>query len=327
MGNVIELLRRGNPKPGESLLGFVLRLTEQNGYKSPSLILKSAGIKPEQLSQTCSFLFNPNTNLEPLAKVTGASFSDLIPLTYPHVESSSPTPLYLFYNAPLPHLMFRARRPAICPRCLLETGYCRRIWDLLFVTNCPIHKCMLIDVCPNCKKHISWVRSSVSECSCKFDWRRITYKQIEEAESKGSWHIYLLCGLLKSKPNGRHLKKPDFLTRLDLQGFIQAMLFIVSRCSGLIGPKRGKLKGKQIHELHIWVVNAFTILENWSDQFHAFLDWYYFSENNLLFGLPDLRSLLRKKRKNIQTNFYNEFSSSQLEFLRKEIKPRMKRLI
>jgi hypothetical protein len=65
-------------------------------------------------------------------------------------------------------------RPRICPACLQERPIWWAVWDLGLVTACPIHRCLLLNECPACKKKLSWRRPAVHECHCGLDFRTVT---------------------------------------------------------------------------------------------------------------------------------------------------------
>ncbi|MBW9335670.1 hypothetical protein FEE59_19335 [Herbaspirillum sp. RU 5E] len=69
--------------------------------------------------------------------------------------------------------LIRPLRPQICILCLTEIGYCRLAWDLQFVCVCPVHLCALIDQCPNCGRHIQWMRPLLHQCNCGLPWHKI----------------------------------------------------------------------------------------------------------------------------------------------------------
>lgn len=318
MSGTIKLLSTSRPKADENLFGYIIRLTERNGYDTPSWILNSARLNDQQLCQTGALLFKSHQNLKILAQLARVNLSDLVPLTYPRVTAPISTPLHLFFGASLPQCVIRARYPQICPKCLLETGHCHRIWDLIFVTTCPVHRCMLIDVCPNCDSRITWLRNSVSICRCKFDWK-FYYQPVKESELKVVQQIYRLCGVSTSGWDKIYLKNNNPLIDLDLQGFVQAMLVIITRYTGLLGSKRGKLRGKPTSQLHPLIVNAFSIFENWPDQFYLFFDWCRHGERDLASVPRELKATRRRGTNEIGESFYKGFSASQFDFLREAI--------
>lgn len=60
--------------------------------------------------------------------------------------------------------------PRYCPLCFErdEIPYYRRIWQLLFVTLCPVHKIVLVATCPTCEAPIEYWKTTwrQSVCSC-----------------------------------------------------------------------------------------------------------------------------------------------------------------
>jgi hypothetical protein len=317
-----KLLIKGSPESDESLLGFVLRLTEENGYESPTWILKSAGLDPRPLSHTCSSLFKSNEKFELLAQVTGASVSDLIRLTYPRIELPGSAPRYLFFGSPLPQFVIRAIRPKICPRCLLETGYCRRIWDLLFVTVCPIHECALIDVCPNCKRRLSWIRSNVSVCLCNYDWRKSPRQPIKKSELIITRHIYQLCGLPIPEYCALSVNSRNPILALNLQSFVMALLFILTRYAGITAGGRESLGGKggkQNSELHILCKKAFSFFEEWPERFYLFLDLCRIDSTTSFEPSHGLKSWLYRGNMEIHVNLYKELQAEQYFFMKKAV--------
>ena len=301
-------------------MGYVMRLTEQNGYETPSRILKSAGLNYEQLSQSCSFLFKSSENFELLAQATSVSLSDLVSLTYPRADPSSSTPLFLFFGLPVPQYVLRPVRPKVCPSCLLETGYCRRIWDLLLVTTCPMHKRMLIDICPNCKQCITWIRNGVSICRCKFDWRESPSQPVEESELKVAGYVHRLCGLSTHLDDALLSSKRNPLFTLDLRNFISVMIFITGQYQGIssmTGKRFSGKGGKQNAELHALFMKAFSVFEDWPDQYYSFLDWRRTQKENALSFHLQVKSGLCKDFGRFYTNLYDRLSAGEFDFMRR----------
>ena len=68
--------------------------------------------------------------------------------------------------------------PRVCPGCLRERPVWWGIWDLGLVCVCPIHRCLLGNCCPSCRRKLRWQRPAVHECSCRFDLRKIATKAV-----------------------------------------------------------------------------------------------------------------------------------------------------
>ena len=65
---------------------------------------------------------------------------------------------------PLPYLLDYTLR--LCPACLNEQPYHRRIWDLRHVERCPRHRTPLLTHCPDCNGVLRWSRWSLTACHC-----------------------------------------------------------------------------------------------------------------------------------------------------------------
>jgi hypothetical protein len=153
----LRLLRTPAPYSGESFLGYLLRLTEENSYDSLRWIPERAGLKVYPDQGRWADLWRPHPRLSLLREITGLSEAEMESLR----------------ERLAPGCLVRWKAPKVCPSCLREKSWCRKAWDVLPFTACPLHRVTLIDSCPNCRRAISWARKSVSVCRCGYDWRRV----------------------------------------------------------------------------------------------------------------------------------------------------------
>lgn len=56
--------------------------------------------------------------------------------------------------------------PRICFQCLKAQGHCPAVWDFSLSTACAKHETVLLDICPNCTRTISWNRPAPAVCNC-----------------------------------------------------------------------------------------------------------------------------------------------------------------
>ena len=324
--DTIKLLRRDSPRPDESLMGYILRLTELNGYETPSWIMKSAGLDYSQLRQTCSLLFQPPENLCQLAEVAGITVPELAPLMYSHVSSPGATPLFSFCGAPVPKYVLRPARPKVCPHCLSATGYCRRIWDLLPLTTCLYHECLLIDQCPECEWRITWIRNGVSICrSCGLDLRESPIKRVKDSELELARHIHRLCDL----PAAGGAASPDEHKRSQLLGLslgdlLSILLFTASLFNGpdQLWPWRYSLPvdgGWNNEESHSSLLKAYSVFEDWPEGYYSFLHWMRPERGNASGSQPS-RHKRRKDLEKIRHALSTKLSASQFDFMREAFK-------
>ena len=269
----MKLLITPKPKKDESFTSYIVRLTESNGYDTPSWIFSLSGIDYMELQWKFTFVFSRSERLKTLAKLTGSKLDDLLSLLYlpakllnsPQVDHE-----YNFYGALLNRSIIRPHCPKVCPKCLIESGYSLRVWDCSLVTACPIHKCMLIDTCPACNRRVRCVRNKLSTCSCGCDWRETPTTVLPGAELAVSRRVYQLCGVISPR-DVASVNSP--LYTLGIRDFALVITFI----AGLYGklawatgrPSRSiKLRNKELHALF---TKAFKVFENWPLNFHQFL--------------------------------------------------------
>ena len=298
----------------ESFMGYVLRLTEQNVYETPSWVLKLAGLDYKQLRRSCAFVFKPESAAG-LAQVTDVGATELARLTYPPVVARDGNSLYRFFGQPLPQYALRPTQPKVCPQCLAETAHCRRVWEFSLVTACPRHGCLLIDKCPKCKAPISWLRDSLCVCPCKFDWRKARVNRLEENELALACHIHSLCGLDGNAPPNSGGRNPALA--LELQDLISAVSFIAGQYQGLL-----TVTGKQLArcsrnvELHALYARAFAVFEDWPINFYRFLDWRRSQAGNILPSHRSLATGLCKDFGKFHTGLFRKLPGQQFDFMR-----------
>lgn len=158
-----QLLVRPSPLAGESLAGYLLRVAEENGYRSGNWMLK------QWLNVYRDRLFDPK-NLAVLSHFTGQSERTLCDLAYLLDESRDGRYFHYFGHS----FYFRCMKtqdPALCPLCLAETPATHGFWELNQVAVCPLHGIRLIDQCRQCGKLVKWDRRRVCYCNCGFDYR------------------------------------------------------------------------------------------------------------------------------------------------------------
>jgi hypothetical protein len=223
-----SLLIRKRPQDDESLWGYLIRLTEDNCYEDISWILSLAGIKGNRHSGTSSrHFFTSENKLFTLSKLIGITTDKLMSMTYPPAGPEVYLKEHLFFDNPVPRLMIRVFSPKICPNCLAESNYIRRIWDYLLITACPVHYCLLVTTCQKCQRKIDARRCKVSECDCGFDWRDSRPTILKEGDLRLAKRIYQLCGQLEEPPVST-LRQND-LADASLAGLSRSIYGVIER--------------------------------------------------------------------------------------------------
>jgi hypothetical protein len=272
---VQPLLRICKPKTDESFMGYIVRLTEKNFYESSVWIFMLAGSRwyANNNYYKSSITSGKLSRLPHLSKLTRTSESELTKIIYPAASTTNPKrrcSRYSVFGNFIPWYFIRITHPKICPYCLLESAYCRKIWELAPVTACPIHKCMLLDACPNCLKPIAWRRSKVSRCSCEFDWRDASSQQLNDAELIVSWQIHHLCNLQKGDSLEVTSETINPLLFLELEPFLKALLFVAGQLGSGLNQK-GIPSSLSNLDLHNHLSEAFAVFQDWPQNYHEFL--------------------------------------------------------
>src|ERR1041385_3418173 len=98
----MKLLITPKPEKDEGFISYLLRLTEANGYDTPSWILSLSGINYMELQWKFTFVFSRSKQLKRFALLTGNSESELLSLLYlpapRSLHNSYPTE-FNFYGA------------------------------------------------------------------------------------------------------------------------------------------------------------------------------------------------------------------------------------
>lgn len=212
----VPLPLRLDPEPGESLNGFLLRLTERNGRKHPREIL---GIQAAQVSF-------PGYGTDPefaktLSIIAGRPVGSLLPLCAERTGSSevAGAPLLRYQGQLLRPFDLHHRQRSVCPACLAEQVVHRARWDLLGLGDCSRHGTQLIWRCPACDEAIGWDRCGMSACRCGADMRR--------AEVPASREDRLaLATYLEGRMEGEAVVGPTLLDGLELYQAIRVMLLL-----------------------------------------------------------------------------------------------------
>lgn len=241
MKETTSLLRTPRPYAGESLKGLIVRAAEENGYDRPSLILALVGAKTDLMAKGGLYSEHQWKRLSEVLNVPIYVLQDIACL-----RGSKGTLLnaYNLFGHKINKYSLRLTAPKICPGCLRDGKYTRKIWDLAAFTCCPQHRSLLIDRCPNCNKKISWNRNRVSICSCGQDWQDIVLPKVTEAEVTLSLLILQACGLWKEeRPSGdaisdatigRERAKHNPLSTISLGELLCTVYFIAGQQRGLI---------------------------------------------------------------------------------------------
>jgi len=273
MPTTTRLPRTPMPYLDESLKGLILRAAEENGYYSSSMVLMLSKVRVDTKTQRTLLT---KERFEGLSETLNMDIPVLKEIAALSGIEETPPKSYNMFGHRIHHYSVRTTSPRVCPKCLQEKNYARKIWDLTAYTSCPRHKALLIDECPRCGRKISWSRGRVNAChKCGYDWRYVIQPEIPEAELALSRLILKACGLWESGENGeedtRDSQNP--LSTVGLSELLCAAYFIAGLQHGVVDMTGKHYAVKLSHkELHAALANAMPVFENWPENYFKFLD-------------------------------------------------------
>jgi hypothetical protein len=150
-------VRHPAPHPTESLLGYLLRLSEKNGYLSPSAVCRLAGIKQNELGAI-------SLRVERLAAIASCGLTNLNQIAFALSVNGRRSSQLLGHRLVPAELSLA--KPKLCPQCVAERGFIEAHWHLDLMVACPIHRCLVTSKCPKCGQRLRWLRPGLLECNC-----------------------------------------------------------------------------------------------------------------------------------------------------------------
>lgn len=310
-----RLLKTPKPKSEESFTGYLLRLAEENGYDSPTWIMNLIEPSRDCIIPRYSFTSASSNTFQLLTQLIGCASSELAPIIYEPIGKRTDSS-YLFFGNPVHRSFIRPQKPKICPECLRDEVYCRRVWEYVLITVCPIHRCMLIEECPRCKQTIKWRRRRVCRCPCGYDWREVRLSTVQEYELNLARIIYRLCRLDHGE-NKSHMPRENPTTRLSLQEITLAVVFMAGQCRGFSLTIGLPLLYKgEIKELHKLFNEASHIFDDWPNNFYDFLRWWRKQKRISTSGYQRRQSILYKDFGKLYMGLYHTLPASRFDFIR-----------
>ena len=153
---VRQLPRHPDPRETESLWGYILRVTQSNGFRRPWAVLERAGM--EQFEAR-----GASIDVATLAAVTGKHQVRLRCIAY---ESDTGTRSYALLGHSLPRKALELELPHMCPECVKSLGFIEAHWDLAIMTACPVHLRSAVQGCAVCRGKLRWFRPDLLHCRC-----------------------------------------------------------------------------------------------------------------------------------------------------------------
>lgn len=145
-----------DPFPGESGLGYCLRVLSRNGTDLHGLrrLLGIGEVTPFNRSHA--------TEMAKLLQVSTSWLQESLPESH-RVRNGTRS---FFGHQLFAHNHLRLHSPQVCAQCIHRYGYCRATWELSLSTVCNEHGSTLIVQCHECGQALRWDRPSVDVGHC-----------------------------------------------------------------------------------------------------------------------------------------------------------------
>lgn len=262
------LVRHPQFRDTESVLGFLVRLTEENGYGSPDDVRRAAGITSGSIGTL--------ENLAKLAAATNHSLRDA------SAEEGIPEPDERVLGNPLDREWLPGQESTAagrcCSQCIEDIGYIQAHWVLPLMIACPVHRTAAITACPSCRRPLWWYRPGLLHCACGRRVSSVSPAGLSEGE------LPLLDVLRRKMLNlPPSIENPQGLPVENLMGMdLKTLVMTIQTLARLQGA------GPQTPKQRI-VRLAAQILADWPNRFLVFLD-----SKNLASGYTEHRKHLNR---------------------------------
>jgi hypothetical protein len=197
------------PQHDESARGLIMRIAEDN-LCLPSQIARWLGTPPIGGKLDC--------DPADVAMKIGIDSSELEAMGFFKAGSER------FLGHDVPGDMLFHQRFRLCPGCLADSAYHRRIWDHKQIRICPLHKIRLIDSCPRCSDKerpvpLTWRRQHLLYCANGHDLRDTSPESVPDVT--GTAAVYRFLGLPCRAPF-----LPKAFRKLPLQPLLDFLFFL-----------------------------------------------------------------------------------------------------
>lgn len=295
--DLIPLVMTPAPQLGESVLGFILRTSAQNGFLSPNKMLRYAGMTENEIRSA-------RPPLDKLARLYGRSEVALRSLGLDATEAG--------YNArQIPilghsiHSMFtRCKHAGLCIECVRNHGFIEAYQELKYAVACPQHGVKTLYQCPTCQQSLDWQRPDLNRCRCGADLGMVK-PEIVADENLIALVEVLRNKLLNLPLNTKTLNSLGFAIE-GLQGMSLNTLLSVIYRFGLFNIETASPNPE-------WDAVATTalVLSNWPHQFHEYL-----AEVHAPKAKHEVSGLRGQYKRFYESFFKNIEDSESLRFIR-----------
>lgn len=257
MKEFLPLCVTPSPMPYESWLGYLLRVSVENGLRSPKDLLMHAKVARKDFK---------NPPLSTIATLTNKSIDQLS-----HVATVDPEGREQLARHPLSRHYLDNHNHKVCPHCIEERKYIDARWDLYHYTVCDVHQMWLEDTCRNCRQKFDWMRPNLKECNCKAVIVRTRFYQVPQ-------HLLEITKSISALFEGKTLSNLEsklglplhYLSNMSLQTILGITHSLGARNHQMKKRSRPNMKNPDAIDIGD---GAGKVFANWPNNFFTFLEW------------------------------------------------------
>jgi len=249
------LPRHPEPHETESLWGYILRVSQSNGFQTPWAVIKRAAMNQHEARGT-------SIDLSKLAAVTRKERARLQAIAY---EGETERRSTMLLRHKVPRTALELELPRICPECVRALGFIEAHWDLAIMTACPVHLRGAVQNCAICGRKLRWFRPDLLHCQCgaRIDTMRGTLISAEEGDLLEVIRAKVL-GLLPLIEGASGMPLHD-LWQLELRDLLRLVSVLENCRRKLMGSRantgdRSTAVAAAVGYLRDWPVNFFGLL-------------------------------------------------------------------
>lgn len=292
-------------RPNESLLGYALRVSEENGYETPWHMLNYAGVDQSAM-KTAGF---PH---QKLAMLVGKPAIALEPISYSGLAGDGKREFKILAHGlgkSVKYNPLRLKHPSFCPQCVVEDGHINAFWDLTIAVACPRHEVQPISRCQECGTSLSWFRRGLLKCKCGAGLVAENTTEIPQA-------IIDLMSLLWAKLNQDSLSTFENKSNFPIEDLnnmpIRSFLALIPALARLVNDlEKSTDPASVFNDVH----KAAGVFEDWPKNFHSFLRNYATKSKNINVHTASLRKRFESL---YQSLFKGPVFAKDIAFMRSE---------
>jgi excisionase family DNA binding protein len=259
-------MRTPRPMPGESPIGYLLRLSEENGYETPAVVVGMVE-RSSEYQVTMGWDFGKLRDL--LGPYSG------LPVSFGYGRHGRRRQVsVLLQSERVSSAHVGQSKSRICTQCIEELGYAPLAWDLKAFVACPVHGHMMLKHCGSCGRRIRWQRPGLLVCKCGADLRATR-------TMPATRELVALMEILDAKVSGKNAgfivattcgMPIDELMACDLDVLCKVIVMLAKLISWMESHRRTPRSGAEVSER---LPEVARVLSAWPFNYSRFCaDWH-----------------------------------------------------